>query len=142
MVMKSQQYPRDDEWHLASRVLMPCQRQAVKAARDHVARLMMSRGLGSLLDDTAMVTSEIATNAIVHGSPAGLPVLLQLEAAASAVRVSVLDYSDQVPVLRPLPPDSTESGRGLNLIDGLAKSWGCRACPLFGFRKIVWAELA
>src|SRR5579859_4193710 len=102
--MMVRQHPRDDEWRLVSRVLLPCQLVAVKTARDHVARVVGS-GLGSLLDDTAMVTSEIVTNAIVHGSPAGLPVLLEVEVASSAVRVSVLDYSDQLPVLRELPPD-------------------------------------
>ena len=136
------QHPSADEWHLACRVLLPGQVSAVKTARDHAACLVMAHGLGSLLDDTVMVTSEIVTNAIVHGSPAGLPVLLEAEVAASALRVSVLDYSDQLPVLRQWAPGSAESGRGLNLIDALAKSWGGHACHAYGFRKVVWAELA
>ncbi len=78
----------------------------------------------------------------MHGSPAGLAVLLEVAVAASAVRVSVLDYSDQAPVPRALPSDSAESGRGLHLIDALAKSWGYHACLSNGFSKAVWAELA
>jgi anti-sigma regulatory factor (Ser/Thr protein kinase) len=114
------------EWRLVSRMLVPCQVRSVKAARDHVARLVVANSLDLLLDDTEVVTSEIVTNAIMHGSPAGLAVLLEVAVADSAVRVSVLDYSDRVPVLRELPPDDAQSGRGLHLIDSLAKSWGYR----------------
>ena len=130
------------EWRLVSRMLVPCQVRSVKAARDHVARLVVANSLDLLLDDTEVVTSEIVTNAIMHGSPAGLAVLLEVAVADSAVRVSVLDYSDRVPVLRELPPDDAQSGRGLHLIDSLAKSWGYHSCHPDGFTKVVWAELA
>jgi anti-sigma regulatory factor (Ser/Thr protein kinase) len=130
------------EWRLAGRMLVPCQFRAVKEARDHVARAVVAAGLEALTDDAAMATSEIVTNAILHGSPAGLAVLLEVEAAANAVRVSVADHSDHVPVLRELAADSAEGGRGLHLIDSLAKSWGCRPCDADGFAKVVWAELA
>jgi anti-sigma regulatory factor (Ser/Thr protein kinase) len=134
--------PRQHEWRLVSRVLVPCQVRSVKAARDHVARLVVASGLESLLADTEVVTSEIVTNAITHGSPGGLAVLLEVAVAASAVRVSVLDYSDQAPVPRELPPDGAESGRGLHLIASLAKSWGYHACHPGDFSKAVWAELS
>jgi anti-sigma regulatory factor (Ser/Thr protein kinase) len=130
------------EWRLVSRILVPCQVRAVKAARDHVARHVAACGLHPLLDDVGVVTSEIVTNAIMHGSPAGLAVLLEVAVTADAVRVSVLDYSDPVPVLRELSPDGAQSGRGLHLIDSLAKSWGHHACQPDGFTKVVWAELA
>jgi anti-sigma regulatory factor (Ser/Thr protein kinase) len=123
-------------------MLVPCQERAVKAARDHVARLVAAHGLESLLADAGLVTSEIVTNAIMHGSPGGLAVLLEVAVTAGAVRVSVLDYSDQVPVLRELPPDDVPNGRGLRLIDSLAASWGHHACHPDGFSKVVWAELA
>jgi hypothetical protein len=52
-------------------------------------------------------------------------------------------------VLRELPPEGGESGRGLHLINSLAKSWGCsptaandRVGSSAGFRKVIWAELA
>jgi anti-sigma regulatory factor (Ser/Thr protein kinase) len=130
------------EWRLVSRVLVPCQVRSVKAARDHVARFVVASGLESLLDDVEVVTGEIVTNAIMHGSPAGLPVLLEVAVAPDAVRVSVFDHSDQAPMPRELPPDSAENGRGLHLIDSLAKSWGHHACHGDGFSKAVWAELA
>jgi anti-sigma regulatory factor (Ser/Thr protein kinase) len=138
--------PREDtasgEWRLVSRVLVPCQDRSVKAARDHVARLVLANALDPLLDDTEVVTSEIVTNAITHGSPASLAVLLEVAVTADAVRISVLDYSDRAPVLRELPPDDAQSGRGLHLIDSLAKSWGYHSCHPDGFTKVVWAELA
>jgi anti-sigma regulatory factor (Ser/Thr protein kinase) len=116
-----------------------------------VARLVVAHALDPLLADAEVVTSEIVANAIVHGSSAGLAVLLEVAVAASllevavaasAVRVAVLDYSDRVPVLRELPPDDAQSGRGLHLIDSLAKSWGYHSCHPDGFTKVVWAELA
>jgi anti-sigma regulatory factor (Ser/Thr protein kinase) len=130
------------KWRLVSRVLVPCQVRSVKAARDHVARLVVAHALDPLLADAEVVTSEIVANAIVPGSSAGLAVLLEVAVAASAVRVAVLDYSDRVPVLRELPPDDAQSGRGLHLIDSLAKSWGYHSCHPDGFTKVVWAELA
>jgi anti-sigma regulatory factor (Ser/Thr protein kinase) len=129
-------------WRLVSRVLIPCETRAVKSARDHVARLVRANGLASLLDESTVITAEIVTNAITHGSPAELAVLLEVEVAPDAVRVSVLDYSDQLPVLRDLPPEGAETGRGLHLINSLAKSWGSRTCHPDGFSKVVWAELA
>jgi anti-sigma regulatory factor (Ser/Thr protein kinase) len=123
--------------------------RAVKEARDHVTRLAADAGHQALLDDAGVLASEIVTNAILHGSPAGLPVLLEVAVSAAAVRVSVADYSDLVPVLGELPPDGAESGRGLHLINSLAKSWGCSrpaasgpAGHPNGFRKVIWAELA
>jgi anti-sigma regulatory factor (Ser/Thr protein kinase) len=130
------------EWRLASRMLVACRERAVKSARDHVTRVLSDSGLGWLLDDAQMVTSEIVTNAITHGSPVGLAVLLEIEISAGAARVSVLDYSERVPELHELPPEGAECGRGLHLIDGLAKSWGSRRCHADGFSKVVWAELS
>lgn len=67
--------------------------------------------------------------------PAGLSVLLEVEVAVpevpGAVRVAALDYSDAVPVPRGRPADDAECGRGLHLIDSVAKSWAARrARPL------------
>ncbi|HTU73957.1 MAG TPA: ATP-binding protein [Trebonia sp.] len=114
----------------------------MKAAREQVARLVLAHGLDALLDDIVLVTSEIVTNAITHGSPGGVAVLLEVAVTTDSVRVSVHDYSREVPVLRGLPPDSAQSGRGLHLIDCLSKSWGAHACPRDGFAKVAWAELA
>ena len=68
--------------------------------------------------------------------------LLEVAFATGGFRFSVLVYSDQVPVRRELPPEVAESGRGLHLVNSLAKSWGCDAGPANGFSKAVWAELA
>jgi anti-sigma regulatory factor (Ser/Thr protein kinase) len=138
------------EWRLVGGVEVPCELRAVREAREHVARLVSAAGLEWLLDDAELVASEIVTNALLHGSPAGRAVLLAVEVSAGAVRISVADYSDRRPVPRELPPDGAESGRGLHLIDSLAKAWGCSppaAAPggpdrPDGFRKVVWAEVA
>src|SRR5947207_10575135 len=86
-------------WRLVGGAEVPCELRAVREAREHVARLVSAVGHQALLDDAGLVASEIVTNAIRHGSPAGRAVLLEVAAAADAVRVSVADYSEQVPVL-------------------------------------------
>jgi anti-sigma regulatory factor (Ser/Thr protein kinase) len=82
-----------------------------------------------------LLTSELVTNAIVHAqSPLTVAVALENQ----RVRVAVSDQSDSIPVRSKTTP-SDESGRGLQLVDALARSWGVE--PAAG-GKAVWFELA
>ncbi len=83
----------------------------------------------------SLLTSEIVTNAVVHG---GSNICLELSVLpAYAVRVEVFDASLDLPEVRNPPPDG-ESGRGLQLVAALANDWGARR-RLDG--KVVWFEL-
>jgi two-component sensor histidine kinase len=83
--------------------------------------------------------SELATNALVHGVPAGRGFLLRLVLHGDGVlRVEVHDSG---PGTVGIPEASAESehGRGLLLVAALADKWGV------GERnpgKIVWCEFA
>jgi anti-sigma regulatory factor (Ser/Thr protein kinase) len=90
---------------------------------------------GDLLEDAAVVVTELASNVVVH---ARLPFTVTLSPSqGGGVRISVQDGSRTRPVQRQDGP-TAQSGRGLTLIAALARSWGVDTTP---DGKVVWAEL-
>lgn len=110
----------------------------VSRARRALARALDSWGWqGESADIAILLTSELLTNAVRH---AGAPVLLSagVEPLGGMLRVEVHDeILDGVSVRRASGDD--EDGRGLQLVDVLARRWGWRAGPTGG--KRVWFEL-
>ena len=96
----------------------------------HAARWLVAS------DDLLLVTSELATNAIRHG---GGEFELTLSRRGSEVMVEVRDRVTAGPVVR-RPGVHSPSGRGLNIVDRLAQSWGVRMLP--GEGKVVWASVS
>lgn len=94
-------------------------------------------------DEVALVASELRTNAVCHsasGESTGMFVVSVLREPDSS-QVRVQDFgSRRKPAIRYAsdtgPP---ESGRGLLLVDAIAKEWGTDR-NLLGW--VVWAELA
>jgi len=89
-----------------------------------------TRALGVLL------TSEVVTNALVHGVP---PLTVTVVCGAGLVRVEVVDQSPQMPVRLAGGPDATR-GRGLLVVEALSSRWGADPLPEGG--KAVWFEVA
>jgi hypothetical protein len=56
-----------------------------------------------------------------------------------SVIVHVWDISDDMPVRQSADPD-IESGRGLLIVESLAKEWGAQRQP-DGNGKVVWARI-
>ena len=81
-----------------------------------------------------LLTSELVTNAVLHGR--GEPVLA-VEVDARRVRVAVHDDTPAVPVVRH-PGPLAASGRGMQLIEGLAARWGVEPDAR---GKDVWFEI-
>src|ERR1700728_646040 len=85
-------------------------------------------------DAAVLLTSELVTNAVTHGSPsaAGTFVLLTVAWDAAGLRVDVHDGSGDLPVLDG-PIDETqaeaETGRGLLGVTSLSAEWGFYATP-------------
>jgi serine/threonine-protein kinase RsbW len=105
------------------------------AARRLVVNALRERGHGeTMLDDIAIVVSELATNAVLH---ARSPFSIAATERDFVVRLSVHDHGEGSPRVPDRGPAAT-SGRGLMLVDQLANRWGVDA-NLAG--KIVWAEL-
>jgi anti-sigma regulatory factor (Ser/Thr protein kinase) len=92
------------------------------------ARGIVTAALGRdhpLYDDVVLLTSELATNAILHTrSGAGGSFTVEVTRSESAVRVCVSDAgSDGPPCVCRTSAQST-SGRGLPLIEALSHRWG------------------
>ncbi|MCW2779269.1 MAG: hypothetical protein JWN17_2994 [Frankiales bacterium] len=85
-------------------------------------------------DTVALLVSEIATNALVHGSG---DVEVRVHEVAGVLRVEVADGSADLPTPRSADADA-EGGRGLALVDALASAWGTEARP---GGKVVWFEV-
>ncbi|MER5685333.1 ATP-binding protein [Streptomyces sp. NPDC002205] len=90
----------------------------------------------------ALVTAELASNAITHGRLPGRDFRLTLLLLPDAVCIEV---TDPRPENRP-PHSAIESepidattGRGLLLVEAYADHWGCTARD--AYTKTVWAEV-
>ncbi|WP_328468305.1 ATP-binding protein [Streptomyces sp. NBC_00448] len=128
---------------------LPSGRHGARLAR----RLALSRlaewgvpGDGESADAVASVASvvaELAANAVTHGRVPGRDFELRLgwDPGAGVVRIEVSDAcGERRPVLaRVRPGDEAESGRGLLLVQALARAWGVSSREV---GKTVWAEVA
>lgn len=83
-----------------------------------------------------MLTSELVTNAVLHGH-GDIHVIVSLS-PASMVRVEVHDRDgERLPAAQEVAEDAT-GGRGLALVAALARHWGV---VQGGEGKTVWFEL-
>ncbi len=106
----------------------------VGQARSFAASTLDGWGLQD--DGVILVVGELAANASRHGRGAGFSVSIGL--ADGVVTVEVADEGAGTPVLRRPTPGYT-GGRGLLIVDRLARSWGTRTGA--GPGKTVWAEI-
>ena len=108
---------------------------SVPAGRRFVAALLNDWGCAHLTDTAILLTSEILTNAVVHGLG---EVRLRLRRTDTEIAVIVSDRGRYQPQPR-LADLTDESGRGLSLLEMLSTSWGARATE---DGKDVWFTLA
>jgi anti-sigma regulatory factor (Ser/Thr protein kinase) len=85
--------------------------------------------------DLVIIASELATNAHLHG---GGEFELRLLLDEATVTIEVLDSIPALPSVHSAGADSP-SGRGMQIVESLAESWGVRKCS--GDGKAVWARL-
>ncbi|MEU3604408.1 SpoIIE family protein phosphatase [Streptomyces sp. NPDC035033] len=103
-------------------------------ARRLARRALVRWGLEELTDSVELLVSEVVTNAVRY---AERPVTLRL-LRTDVLRCEVGDDSPQLPRQR-RARETDEGGRGLFLVNRLARRWG--ATRLSG-GKVVWFELA
>ncbi|MGH9102736.1 MAG: ATP-binding protein [Acidimicrobiales bacterium] len=108
----------------ATRRFLP-EARSVGAVRRFVASALAEWDHAWEIDVVVFLTSEVVTNAVVHGGPYGPSQQLEVRVArrAGVVRVEVADGHPGVPVPGAAGPDET-SGRGLALLEALACAWG------------------
>ncbi len=94
----------------------------------------------ALVEAVVLLTSEVVTNAIRHGGPyrAGEDVVVRIgRTGDDAVRVEVQDRNLTMPARGDGSTDAP-SGRGVLLVEELARSWGVTPD---GTGKVVWFEV-
>jgi anti-sigma regulatory factor (Ser/Thr protein kinase) len=107
---------------------------APRAARHFVLETLRAWGDDTLLDDAALIVTELATNAVLHAH-SGFTV--DVSSSPHAVRIAVHDASPTRPKLRDASLVTT-SGRGLGVVAALANQWDVETIEA---GKTVWAEL-
>jgi GAF domain-containing protein/anti-sigma regulatory factor (Ser/Thr protein kinase) len=116
-------------------LVVPPDLAAVRQARGFVRDRCLKAGLDEDVVDTAvLLASELVTNALRHG---GGSARVDVTTGAGTVRVSVGDDDPS----RPAPVDAADDalgGRGLAILDALARRWGVDDAPL---GKVVWFEV-
>jgi MEDS: MEthanogen/methylotroph, DcmR Sensory domain len=109
----------------------PLEPESARQARHFVTDHLGPRAGQAAVADAALVTAELAANAIMHARSAFTVVVSH---PPGRIRISV---SDAVPLDagRPLP---AQPGHGLDVVAQLAARWGTQSRP---GGKVVWAEL-
>lgn len=110
---------------------------SVGRARTFAVEVLTDWGLLDRAEDIRLCVSELATNALVHGTERGRGFLIRLDADQEVVRLEVHDSRRRPrPELREAA-DTDVAGRGLTLVDALADGWGVEDREPLG--KIVWS---
>ncbi|MBO1419247.1 ATP-binding protein [Streptomyces sp. FH025] len=116
--------------------------ESAKLARWLVDAALASWELSDLINDAALVASELMSNAIETGCLRKIGFAVE-RLGESTVRITVSDGSCSLPVLviARLPADTDHvppRGRGLLVVNSLAHRWGV---DLHARGKDIWAEL-
>ena len=118
---------------------------AAKSAREFSTQTLRGWGLPVLVDDAAVIVSELVSNAIRHGvggrnsSGAAYDLIeLIMWRRSGQIICAVTDPGTGTPALAN-PDPLAEQGRGLHVVEALSATWGWT--KLGDCRKAVWAAL-
>jgi hypothetical protein len=114
---------------------LACEPSSVPRARRFVQAQLTTWDRQDLSWAAAVITSELASNCVLH---ARTDFTVVLDRQSSEVRLAVRDRSRAQPARRAAGSGST-TGRGLRLLDALARRWGVDQTSS---GKQVWVELA
>ncbi len=105
---------------------------AISNARQVVAGHLVEWGVSrDVIEEVVLMTSELVTNAFLHGRP---PIDVRLRQTGSEIVLEVQDRAAYRPRRR-RAGEEDENGRGLQIVSVLADRWGSRAT---GIGKSVW----
>jgi anti-sigma regulatory factor (Ser/Thr protein kinase) len=112
----------------------PGVREAVRAARHFVTGVLRPRRDQALAQDAAIVTAELAANAVLH---AGSAFTVAVSQSPAGVRISVWDATPMQSADWNRSP-MTSPEHGLGVVSTIASRWAVEPLP---DGKVVWAEL-
>lgn len=126
-------------WPLRTSLELHAQPSAPRSARLHSRHVLQKWNLAHLGEPAELIISELVTNAIQASCAvrAGLVVQFAMFSNRQRLLIQVRDTSNQLPVAAS-SADTTETGRGLILVNSLSSAWGWNAQP---DGKVVWALL-
>jgi anti-sigma regulatory factor (Ser/Thr protein kinase) len=107
--------------------------EAIPAVRRFVSHVLSAWGEDDLQADVALVTSEMATNSVVHAKS---PFRARVDRTDDVIRVTIEDIGAGHAEARSATLDDLD-GRGVQIIDALAHRWGS---DVMVGGKTVWAE--
>ncbi|TDB73263.1 sulfate transporter [Micromonospora sp. KC723] len=108
---------------------------AARRARELVADGCARWGMPELAEPGCIAVTEMVNNVVAH---ARTPMTVRLAPRDSALHVAVRDRSRQQPTYAGRAPLTSAGGRGLLLIDTVARRWGSTRVP---DGKVVWCVL-
>ncbi|MEV4658437.1 ATP-binding protein [Micromonospora sp. NPDC049301] len=108
---------------------------AAREARELVMTGCLHWDVRTLAETASIAITEMVNNVVAH---ARTPMTIRLAPQAGTLRVAVRDHSPLRPTFGGLAPSTRAGGRGLLLIDTMARRWGSSAVP---DGKVVWCVL-
>ncbi|HLF41231.1 MAG TPA: ATP-binding protein [Acidimicrobiia bacterium] len=114
---------------------LPAEPASTRRARRFVVEALSGWSCSHLSENAALLTSELVTNAVLH---AHSEVDLRVTRTDGGVLIEVMD-EDPSPVEPSPAPLYATHGRGLVLVDALARDWGIEPRTP---GKSVWFELS
>jgi hypothetical protein len=127
--------PRLQEPGLELACTFPWSGRGPTDARRFVTDTLFAWGRADLIDDAAVITTELAANAVLHARTDFTVTIARRP--DGTIRVAVRDASI-LPPRRRQPGPYDGSGRGLGLVEAIAAGWGS---DILADGKVVWAQL-
>jgi anti-sigma regulatory factor (Ser/Thr protein kinase) len=118
-----------------SKVTLDGEPSSVPAARHFVSKVLASSGADDEVWVAAQVTTELATNAVVHAATA---FVVRVDVDEDYVRIAVTDRKPLATAARRHFSVDSTTGRGLRLVASLSTSWGVETSDT---TKTVWCEI-
>jgi anti-sigma regulatory factor (Ser/Thr protein kinase) len=116
-----------------SRVFLPVP-ESIAAVRRFVSRILGRWREPDLVADATLISSELATNAILH---ARSPFRVSVDRSVGVICISVQDAAGGLAEQQEVPAEAL-NGRGMAIVEALSRRWGCDNLPS---GKVVWAEI-
>ncbi|CAM5396348.1 SpoIIE family protein phosphatase OS=Streptomyces cyaneofuscatus OX=66883 GN=G3I52_11785 PE=4 SV=1 [Streptomyces cyaneofuscatus] len=116
---------------------LPREPESAAVARRLVRIALATWGLDELVDDAALIITELVSNAADHGRLPSIRVIVS-RTSEDRVRLGVVDRSKELPTMRTDSNGEQIRGRGLLIVDALTEQWGTELYP---WGKQVWGEI-
>ncbi|WLS47815.1 ATP-binding protein [Micromonospora profundi] len=109
--------------------------EAARQARELVATGCRNWGMPALTEPAQIAVTEMVNNVVVH---ARTVMNVRLAPYDNTLQLSVRDHSPRWPTFAGVSPPTRAGGRGLLLIDTMARRWGTSVVP---DGKVIWCVL-